>query len=434
MEKTGLVLSGGGSRGAYEIGVWKALKELGEEINVVVGASVGAINSAIVAQDSLEIAERLWKELETSHIFDVALDESLPVKEKLRSAAKLFGRAAIEKGGAGTEALKRLLDEYIDEDAVRNSAVTFGMVTVTKKDMKPTYIWDHEMKPGQLCDWLIASSSLFPAIQAHLIDGVEYIDGGYANNMPIQMALRSGVTRIIAVNLDSLGYVPRDYTLGDCELIEIRSHWDLGVVLLFDPASARNNIRLGYLDAMRTFKVYEGFAYAFIAGTLAQVIRNYYRDFYAVMELLGFSRVRSKFIESLAFQAIQKRIFRRGENTSSRRGFALDGMESAAEMFKLDVQLLYSLDRFHEHLRLAVSAVSVPPSLPVFRGQNGPHLPPLEAVVDKRIRTKYLARGIFESVRENRPANFLPIATVMTDEFSAALYLALLYLKDGGEL
>lgn len=39
--KTGLVLGGGGSRGAYEIGVWQALRELGIGIDVVTGTSVG---------------------------------------------------------------------------------------------------------------------------------------------------------------------------------------------------------------------------------------------------------------------------------------------------------------------------------------------------------------------------------------------------------
>ena len=67
MKKTAFVLSGGGSRGAYEIGVWKALKELGVEIDMVFGTSVGAINGAMVAQDEPELAEKLWKQMETGH-------------------------------------------------------------------------------------------------------------------------------------------------------------------------------------------------------------------------------------------------------------------------------------------------------------------------------------------------------------------------------
>ena len=46
-KKTALVLGGGGSRGAYEAGVWQALTELGIEIDIVTGTSVGAINAAL---------------------------------------------------------------------------------------------------------------------------------------------------------------------------------------------------------------------------------------------------------------------------------------------------------------------------------------------------------------------------------------------------
>ena len=55
--KTALVLGGGGSRGAYEIGVCKALEELEIEIDMVFGTSVGAINGAMIAQGDLALAE-----------------------------------------------------------------------------------------------------------------------------------------------------------------------------------------------------------------------------------------------------------------------------------------------------------------------------------------------------------------------------------------
>ena len=103
-KKTALVLGGGGSRGAYEIGVWKALEELGVPIDIVTGTSVGAINGALVVQGNLKAAERLWKELETDMVFDVQGDDALSyVKEILTN------------GGAGTDGLKKLLTENIDE-------------------------------------------------------------------------------------------------------------------------------------------------------------------------------------------------------------------------------------------------------------------------------------------------------------------------------
>ena len=59
--RIGLVLSGGGFKGAYQIGVWKALKELGvERFSAIAGTSVGALNAVLIANDDLESAEEVW--------------------------------------------------------------------------------------------------------------------------------------------------------------------------------------------------------------------------------------------------------------------------------------------------------------------------------------------------------------------------------------
>ncbi len=54
----GIVLDGGGARGAYQIGAWKALKEAGIKINAVAGTSVGALNGALICMDDVENAEK----------------------------------------------------------------------------------------------------------------------------------------------------------------------------------------------------------------------------------------------------------------------------------------------------------------------------------------------------------------------------------------
>ena len=70
-EKLALVLAGGGARGAYEVGVWQAMAELGMEIDIVTGSSVGSINGAMVCQGDLELSLKMWKEMETHKVFDV---------------------------------------------------------------------------------------------------------------------------------------------------------------------------------------------------------------------------------------------------------------------------------------------------------------------------------------------------------------------------
>ena len=51
----GIVLDGGGARGAYQIGAWKALKEAGVKINAVAGTSVGALNGALICMDDVRM-------------------------------------------------------------------------------------------------------------------------------------------------------------------------------------------------------------------------------------------------------------------------------------------------------------------------------------------------------------------------------------------
>lgn len=64
-KKIGLVLAGGGGRGAYQIGVWKALRETGLEgyITAVAGSSVGGLNAALFTQGGLDKAEEIWRSI-----------------------------------------------------------------------------------------------------------------------------------------------------------------------------------------------------------------------------------------------------------------------------------------------------------------------------------------------------------------------------------
>ena len=59
----GLVLDGGGARGAYQIGAWKALVEAGVKFNAVAGTSVGALNGALICMGDIEKAEGIWHRL-----------------------------------------------------------------------------------------------------------------------------------------------------------------------------------------------------------------------------------------------------------------------------------------------------------------------------------------------------------------------------------
>ena len=74
--KQALVLSGGGARGAYQIGVWKALEELNIKCDIVTGTSIGSINGALYTQGSLKEAEELWKNIDLETVFPITVDNN----------------------------------------------------------------------------------------------------------------------------------------------------------------------------------------------------------------------------------------------------------------------------------------------------------------------------------------------------------------------
>lgn len=255
---TALVLGGGGSRGAYQIGVWQALRELGVNIDMAFGASVGAVNAVMVAQDDLELTAELWKEMETDKIFDMPGD----------AEPKDYLKEIIFHQGAGSSGLKELLLKYVDEDAVRSSRVITGITATELKGLKGHRLLVNDIPKGLLVDYIIASSSAFPAVHSYEINGVEYIDGGYCDVLPVSMANAMGAEEVIAVNLHGFGQTDKS-AMDECPRFRhIEASWDLGYQFTFDKANTKRIMRLGYLDTMHSYKVLDGKYFAFSKGTM----------------------------------------------------------------------------------------------------------------------------------------------------------------------
>lgn len=274
MSTTGLVLGGGGSRGAYEIGVWQALRELGINIDIVTGTSVGAINGALVCQGSFDLAVSIWKELETHMVFDIKEDLKTSIKfdfnfdiggmpiDKINS----YAREIFTNGGADVSGLKKLLNEYLDENIIRASSVEFGLVAVEYPSMKPFYMKKNDIPIGSLSDYILASAACFPAIKTYEIGNKKFIDGGYSDNLPIGFAIDLGSDDIIAVDLESIGIVKNSSLISDKNLLTISSSWDLGNFLIFDKLNSARIMRLGYLDTMKKLDLFHGSFYTFAKG------------------------------------------------------------------------------------------------------------------------------------------------------------------------
>ncbi|WP_026890914.1 patatin-like phospholipase family protein [Lacrimispora aerotolerans] len=254
----GLVLEGGGAKGAYQIGAWKALKEAGVKIKGIAGVSVGALNGALICMDNLERAEEIWKNIDYSKVMAVSDDtikalknknfKSLGLSELINSGLQFF-----KDGGFDVTPLKNLISEVVgDEGEIRNSCRELFAVTYSVSDRKELAVDVRTSEIGTVKDMLLASAN-FLAFKNEKLNGKKYIDGGGFNNVPINVLLDHGYQNIIVIRIYGWGFdkervvkIPENVTVA-----HIAPRQDLGGILEFDKRLARKNMTLGYYDAQR---------------------------------------------------------------------------------------------------------------------------------------------------------------------------------------
>lgn len=259
----GLVLEGGGGKGAYHIGAVKALKEIGIEISAVAGASVGALNGALIVQGDIDKAYDLWYNMDPSMVIKFSLEEMKQSSSANLSVNLNATLARIKKvvvaGGLDVQPLVDLLKSIIDEDKIRQSPIDFGIVTVDLAGLKPVEIYKEDIPQGKLVDYIVASAS-FPAFKPAMIDGKKYIDGGFYNNLPINLVRDKGLHDIIVVRTFGIGFI-RHIDTNNLNITNIAPMENLGPTLDFSARTARKTLELGYYDALKAFKGLKGNKY-----------------------------------------------------------------------------------------------------------------------------------------------------------------------------
>ena len=251
----GLVLAGGGAKGAYQVGAYQALQEVGWQPDIITGTSVGCLNGVLFVLGKVREAVDLWKSLDIHGVLEVP--QSLDA-EGLRS----FLLGVVRGGGLDLEPLGETIDRYLDEDAVRAAPVRYGLVMTELNTLKSIQCPIEQIPRGRLKEYMLASSACFPALRPRTIDGVKYIDGGWRDNMPLDLAAAMGAQELVAVDIEGLGYNRPNRTGLPTRVV--RSHWDLGPMFDFDGVRATRNIALGYLDTLRAFGRVGGTAYALL--------------------------------------------------------------------------------------------------------------------------------------------------------------------------
>lgn len=267
--KKGLVLEGGGTKGAYQIGAYEALRDLGIKITGIAGTSIGALNGAFIAQGDFEAMKDIWVNYDYKSFMDIDEDtyeryKNIEMKAKnLHDVVDLMNKAR-KKQGIDITPLRKLLEEKIDEDKIRKSNIDFG-ITTAYWDGKifPQLLYVEDIPRGRLVDYLIASASL-PIFDLDKLDDKLYLDGMFSDNIPINMLAQRGYDDIVVIRLvdDFLGKrIINKYN--NLNLKVIVPSQSLGGSLNKDKDHMESNIKLGYLDTMKAYKRYDGVKYFF---------------------------------------------------------------------------------------------------------------------------------------------------------------------------
>jgi len=286
MKGFGLVFSGGGGKGAYEIGVWKYLHETGLDnfVRAVSGTSVGALNAALYVGSSYEQAEDMWLHIDTSKILPLRKHSiSDFIKWLGKKRIKMMAKVVIGGGAAfwtvetiaeklllktkgdyffSRDGLSNMITESLDFDMLHNSDIPCFVTCVRYPlVLDPLFRIErfklNDYLPNEVEIILLASSAIPLVYPNEIFNGNKYCDGGipvFGDNVPVKPVYDTGVENIIVVHLDREAVIDKSQ-FPDSNIIEVVPSKDLGKFLNgtldFSPEGSKKRIDLGYEDAKK---------------------------------------------------------------------------------------------------------------------------------------------------------------------------------------
>jgi len=345
--KRALVLCGGGSLGSYEIGAWRKLKEKGLSFDIVTGASIGAINGAMVVMDEYDTAVAMWDKINTDEVmrYGIDLDRDFWGEVDFRHGSRFnkFLGTYLKRHGVDNSPFLELLNSTLNLEKIVASKIAFGCIATEFPSTKETRLLISGAPADKVVPYLMASSACFPIFPKYKLNDRLYIDGGWRNNLPIDYALDLGADEVVAVILHSFPPMPQKphyyQDLPNVKVIE--PSLPQGSIMSFKKEAIHFNMELGYLDAGKVFGDYQGFAYAFSRDE--DLTDKAYLFFKALLKP-GID----SYLQSRNFLAYQ------GKFPQSEVDFYLRNLERVAALFSLNQIQLYKPSELEEAIRKAI--------------------------------------------------------------------------------
>ena len=322
-----LVLSGGGGKGAYQVGVWKALRKLNIKYDVVIGTSIGSINAAFMVSKEYKKCYKLWKNVSYNDVFLNDFSKDITNKELIKN----YALNAI-KGGIKLDKLKSTLIKNINLNKFYNSNIDFGLVTVKLPNFKTCFFKKNDINKNLLFDYLIASSSIFPVFKIKNINYNYYLDGSYKQCLPIKYAFSYNPDEIIAVDLRMFKLRKNNYNKKN--IIYITPNNKINNFYIINKKESKKALKFGYYDTLKKYNYYEGKKYTFKKNSLIKNYNKYIDSFYYCIK----KYMPKKFYD--IYVKKNKKVF--FNNVAGKIG----------EIFKLKEDMVYNMFTFNLSLKI----------------------------------------------------------------------------------
>lgn len=428
--KRAIALSGGGTKGSYELGVWKALRELKIDYQIVTGTSIGSINGALMTTGDYERAEELWNTITIKDMMEDGINLTTTIEGMYdqRDAIRPFLKKYVKNKGADISPFTEFIEKLIDEQAVRDAKVDFGLVTVLFPSLVAKELTKKDIPNGELKDYILASSAIFPLFPMHKIGEETYLDGCYHDNLPIDLALRMGATDVIAVDLHTTpahaNYANRPY------VTYIKPSRSLGTMMNFDREILQDNIQMGYCDTMKIFGEYLGYTYTFSKHGVGKCKKsvNQFIEYLARTDLELMEDTPAK---KLGMNGDFNRIFsvlhEKAEGKSmTKEQYFVRAAELCGEFFGMDVRPIYHMVEYLTKLQEQLSGIARYKEAKELAEKENLDLAKKLAELKLKQKSDYLTGCIYYALQlkqENSEKLWRACVKIMPQELTAAIFL-----------
>lgn len=338
-----LVLGGGGAKGSYEVGVFKALRKLHMKFDIVTGVSIGSINGAFYVANEYKKCLKMWQKITTSDLFDVAIGSKMS-KEDIKLLVK-----QMSSGGISFANAEKFLKKNINEEKVRKSKINYGLVTVSLTNKKPRFLTKEQIPYGKLVDYICASSICYPFVHTQDINDESFIDGGFYDGIPINLAIDMGATEIVAVDLSVLAInkKPKDKNV-KVDVIKMKDKTPL--TLTFTKEYADKNIKYGYNDTMKHFNKLDGNIYTFKKNDLDKSYNELNKYFIEILKSTILNEPKNKIVNELFSIAKINKLFVKIKYNHDFKEEVEEALEHLGVLFDIPNENIYSIKKYNKLL------------------------------------------------------------------------------------